>query len=295
MKQKASSPRDQARMDYIRRRREEGASTPMIANEIGCRHSNVQWLIDRWLKPFGWEDPVLSGTVRLVSKEKEPLPVPTGERHGQLTVIGVTKTAGGSRILVCRCDCGNETTVTTGSLRSGNKKSCGCAAIAILKARHKREDDARGRPTRRNDGRFAIWSKMKDRCTNRNSKDWGNYGGRGISVCERWNSFDLFAQDVGPRPSQKHSIDRIDTNGNYEPTNVRWSTALGQGRNKRTNTVLSFKGKTHCLSAWSDDTGTGVHTLAFRVKSGWTAEETITIPVRVMAVRAKRTTSSRKQ
>jgi hypothetical protein len=135
---------------------------------------------------------------------------------------------------LCRCDCGAELAVKVDALRSGNTKSCGCAKIDGLIARTLKHGNARaGAKT----SEYTIWKTMKDRCfrpANPRFKDWG---GRGITVCARWrDSFGAFLADMGPRPSTRHSIDRIDNDGNYEPGNCRWATGLQQAANKRRKT-----------------------------------------------------------
>lgn len=156
-------------------------------------------------------------------------PIAVGQRFTRLVVIA---RAGKDRWRV-RCDCGTEKNVYTQSLRT-TTKSCGCL---------KREVDAQRRGTlthgqaRRVDGKrppvYAVWAAMIQRCENPKAIGYERYGGRGIRVCERWQSFADFASDVGERPSAKHSIDRIDPNGNYEPGNVRWATAAEQARTRR--------------------------------------------------------------
>jgi hypothetical protein len=121
---------------------------------------------------------------------------------------------------------------------------------------------------------------MTSRCENINSKAFCNYGARGISVCARWkNSFSDFFSDMGPRPSSKHSIDRIDNNGNYCPENCRWATTKEQGNNKRDNIRLTFRGVSKTLMEWSRETGIIWATLHGRHRRGWPTERILTQPV----------------
>lgn len=103
---------------------------------------------------------------------------------------------------------------------------------------------------------YRAWNAIKYRCNNPNYKEYHLYGGRGIKVCDRWaKSFELFASDIGERPTDLHSIDRIDFNGNYEPNNCRWATEIEQQRNKRSNKWIEFDGKKMVLKQWADFLG----------------------------------------
>lgn len=125
---------------------------------------------------------------------------------------------------------------------------------------------------------ISSWMAMRYRCLNKNHPRYSNYGGRGIFVCERWkDSFVNFLADMGERPSKNHSIDRIDTNGNYEPSNCRWATRSEQNSNTRVNIYLTFNGKTQCISAWAKETKIHKDTIRFRVvKAGWSTEKALT-------------------
>jgi hypothetical protein len=125
-----------------------------------------------------------------------------------------------------------------------------------------------------------VWSTMVERCTSPKSKKWPLYGGRGIRVCERWLTFENFLADMGERPSAGHTLDRIDTDGHYEPGNVRWATQTEQQRNRRNNRLITFRGETLCLAAWAERVGLSIGTLGFRVRSGWPVERAITEPKR---------------
>lgn len=180
------------------------------------------------------------------------------KRHG--------KTPAGKRTWLCKCSCGNETVQTTGDLRSGRVVSCGCFSkerIGKLKLSH---GNARaGKATTE----YSAWAGMVKRCTNPNESNWKFYGGRGIKVCERWiNSFENFLADVGNKPSKTHSIDRINVDGDYEPSNCRWATKAEQSRNTRSNVMVTVDGVTRCLSDWCEITGVWADTFKKRVKAG---------------------------
>lgn len=123
---------------------------------------------------------------------------------------------------------------------------------------------------------YDAWSTMKYRCNCATSASYRNYGGRGIRVCDEWNrSFKAFLRDVGPRPSKEHSIDRINNSGNYEPGNVRWATKAEQGRNRRTNVMVTYGGITLCIKDWSKITGLHRTTIGKRLCRGQSLEEVL--------------------
>ena len=127
---------------------------------------------------------------------------------------------------------------------------------------------------------YRIWRNMLSRCQNANVPAYSNYGGRGISVCSEWETFENFLADMGERP-EGLTLDRIDNDGNYEPGNCRWASTSEQGRNKRGNRMLTWQDKTQCLTDWSEETGIAVSVLWARVTTlNWTVERALTTPVR---------------
>jgi hypothetical protein len=112
-----------------------------------------------------------------------------------------------------------------------------------------------------------------------------NYGGRGISVCVEWESFECFYADMGPRPSPRHSIDRVDNDGPYAPWNCRWARRDVQQRNKRNNLQLTYRGLIRPLIEWASEFGMGRATLARRLRGGWSVEDALTTPARPYAHR----------
>ena len=127
----------------------------------------------------------------------------------------------------------------------------------------------------------TAWNGMRGRCHSPKHPDYPRYGGRGIEVCQRWrNSFEAFYDDMGARPSNKHSIDRIDNDGNYEPSNVRWATIEEQAGNRATSRKIQFNNETHCASEWARITGIPASVICRRLTEGWTVEECLTVPLR---------------
>ncbi len=185
---------------------------------------------------------------------------------------------------LCRCVCGTEKEIYKYSVDYGLTRSCGClhrevsAVVGTNSATHGDASRMKGVATE-----YDIWRGILKRCYNTNDEHYPTYGGRGISVCPQWRtSYETFLADVGRRPSQRHTIDRFPNNdGNYEPGNVRWATKKQQGRNRRTNTLFTFNGKTQCASAWAEEYGfDDRHIILVRIKRGWSIQRALTTPPR---------------
>lgn len=165
-----------------------------------------------------------------------------GERFGHLVVVKETErhlypNGKTRRRFLCKCDCGNETTVTINKFNI--TKSCGCfrkenTASLGRNTNKSKESNPNYKHGLRNHILYKTWLGIKNRCNNPNSLDYKHYGGRGIKICNRWNkSFVYFLEDMGMKPETYYSIDRINVDGNYEPLNCRWSTPKEQSANKR--------------------------------------------------------------
>lgn len=198
----------------------------------------------------------------------------TGLKFGRLLVVGYSgKFASGGTKWECDCDCGNKTYVTGSSLRSGATRSCGClnrgVSVGLLASRRSQKHPLR-----------QVWSDIIKRTTIESATGYENYGGRGITICDRWlNSFKAFLDDMGPRPSKDHSVDRINNSLGYSPENCRWATRKQQSNNRRTNKVFTINGVSRTVAEWADATGINRNTMYYRFRSGWDPADAITLPV----------------
>ena len=187
-----------------------------------------------------------------------------GRRIGKLLVDRLD----GPEHCICRCDCGNEIRVWKANLYRNNTRSCGC----IKKVS--------GGLSVKFNAEHGIWYKLIRRCTDPKDQAFADYGGRGINVCDDWlESFETFISDMGPRPSPRHTLDRINNDLGYWASNCRWVTRLAQANNTRRNVRHNWNGESHTLSEWSRITGVPSSTLHNRIgKLGWTVERALSTP-----------------
>lgn len=197
----------------------------------------------------------------------------TGHRYQALTVIKYSHHQGSGAHWICGCDCGRITTVSGCNLRTGHAKSCGCLKNELIGKAHRTHGLVKI-------AEYKAWGDMKARCYNKKNSGFKNYGGRGITVCNEWkSSFEAFYKDMGPKPSPKHSLDRIEVNGNYEPANCKWSTRREQNNNKRNIVILTHEGETKTLLDWSESLNLPHNTLFMRLRKGWSIERALTTPL----------------
>ena len=200
----------------------------------------------------------------------------TGKRFGRLIVLRyVDKDRWRSSRWLCSCDCGKEKIIIGQSLKSGATKSCGCLHIEKTIERFTKHGHVKNGKISKT---YIIWDSMISRCINPNNISYKNYGGRGITICKSWSKFGNFLEDMDEVP-KKHQIDRINNNGNYCKDNCKWSTRTEQGRNKRNNHLITYNGKTQCISAWAEEFGINRSTLMNRLSRGWSIEKALTTPV----------------
>lgn len=194
-----------------------------------------------------------------------------GQAFGRLTAVRrVPNERTTHQRWLCRCSCGTEITTNASSLASGHTQSCGCKRREFF---HSRTHGC----SRKGMRAYRAWVNMHSRCDSK--YHWSNYGSRGITYCERWRNFRNFIADMGEPPSPRHSLDRIDNDGNYEPSNCRWAITKEQGRNKRTNRLLTHNGQTKCLAQWAEDCGLSVLTFTARLNRGWPVSLAIDTPL----------------
>ena len=197
----------------------------------------------------------------------------TGMKFGRLTVLRLShKDSRQECHWLCKCECGNEKTVSGNKLRSGNTKSCGCMQKEFLDGRLRRKHGLT------NSKLYATWENMKHRCGDPKNWMYPNYGGRGIKVCEDWlDSSNFIEWALSHGYKEGLSIERIDVNGNYEPSNCKWIELKEQYLNRTDSHLLTAFGKTQTISEWAKETGLNYNTIERRVnKYGWDAERAIT-------------------
>ncbi len=161
----------------------------------------------------------------------------TGKRFGRWTVLRFTSRENRRTLWLCRCDCGVERDVLALSLTrsDGNSRSCGCLAREESSLRAPSLAHGASRKTSPVHREYRIWKNMHSRCSTPSAKAFERYGGRGITVCDRWRSFENFIADMGPAPTREHTLDRVDNVLGYEPGNCRWATQTQQQRNRTNN------------------------------------------------------------
>lgn len=203
----------------------------------------------------------------------------------RLTILSIER-LNGQRIAKCRCACGALVEVRADRVNT-RVKSCGCLQRDRMRILGRETHHA---PKLRHGmfktPEYQAWADMRSRCSNVNNKRWRDYGGRGISVCRRWELFENFYADMGARPGAGYSIDRINNNGNYEPGNCRWATDLQQRMNSRSVRIIEFNGKQQLLSEWAKELGVDASTLHYRIAK-WGLVRALTTPALARGLRVR--------
>lgn len=203
----------------------------------------------------------------------------TGVRFARLLALSPAgKNKHGHRLWHCKCDCGKSTTVLLGALRGGRTKSCGCLRRINAHSSTHRMSKSR---------EYRAYRDMINRCYNKSRESFQHYGARGITVCDNWrfgdgekSGFECFMEDIGPKPSPIHTIERNDPNGNYEPVNISWATALEQANNRRNTRRITYRGHERALADAVRLAGNIVHIECawIRIKTGWPTDKALETP-----------------
>jgi len=190
----------------------------------------------------------------------------TGQVFGELLVMDIFKRDRYGIYWSCECSCGKFTIVRGSHLRQGKTGSCGCKQgnhLPVIKHGHAMGRDKKASPE------YYTWLAMMARCRNPKTKHYRLYGGRGITVCERWLKFENFLLDMGLRPSDKYSLDRYpNKDGNYEPGNCRWATIFEQNSNKNNNVFYEHEGRKQILEDWARELNADPGNIGKRIKAG---------------------------
>lgn len=204
-----------------------------------------------------------------------------GERFGRLRVLipeGKKINAKGKLIkgkhVLCICDCGKLNAVNCFSLRNSLSRSCGCLTVEAVRKRNMKHGKSKTKT-------YQIWRAMKNRCFAKDDAFYENYGGRGITMCDKWRySFITFLNDMGECP-KGFSIERIDNEKGYCPENCKWATPVEQANNRRNNSLISFKGRTLTIAQWERELGFKAGQLGQRLYKGWSVERALTTPIKL--------------
>jgi len=203
----------------------------------------------------------------------------TGKIFGRLTVLSRAKSRSGATMWNCRCECGKALGVLAGNLMRGTSLSCGCLRAEVSAERLTIHGGTSG-PT------YRTWTGMKDRCKNPSHLSWKYYGGKGVTIAERWMDFQNFLEDMGDKPSPDHTIDRIDLKGNYTPENCRWATLEEQGNNKSNNRYITVGCCTLTTAQWTKERGFLKPTIHTRLARGWSERDAVMKPIKRRAIPA---------
>ena len=219
----------------------------------------------------------------LYASGMKPFPDLIGKKYGKLTVIervGSKRISAKSSVSLwrCKCDCGGERITPASPLYLKRTTSCGCNRYKERNVRHGHAGNAHKKL--KPSSTYTAWRSMIVRCTEPKCSAYKRYGGRGITVCERWFKFENFLADMGEKPSKNLSLDRIDGNGNYEPSNCRWATSIEQATNRDCVRRLEYQGDIYSLAALARLANCSEEVIRYRLNRGWSVVDAVEKPVR---------------
>lgn len=192
----------------------------------------------------------------------------TNKRFGRLFVEQLSSRPGIHRSWHCLCDCGVEKDILGYHLRTGHTQSCGCLNREVITTHGQSKTLT-----------YQVWNNMKNRCQNPDHPRYKDWGGRGITVCDKWQAYEGFFEDMGERPSQDLSIDRIDNDLGYYKENCQWGTEEIQSWNRRSNKLLEYNGIQETYHYWEEQSGIPARLIGLRIRRGWSPERALTTPI----------------
>lgn len=213
----------------------------------------------------------------VAKRPRKPFEDLTGKTFGKLTPVKYL----GNNTWNCVCSCGTRKTISRHNLISGHILSCGCSR------RGKRNKNTKKKHGMIGTRIYTVWLNMKRRCSNPNADNYKNYGARGIKVCDEWNEFEPFyewaklngyKEEILPNGKNRLTLDRINTNGNYEPSNCRWVDIKTQANNTTQNHIVHYKGQDYTLTQLCETFNLSIHCISWRLRNGWGVEEAIETP-----------------
>lgn len=205
----------------------------------------------------------------------------TGDRIGRWTIVAgpVRHETRREAMFDCVCTCGTSRRVPAQRLKSGGSASCGCLSAELSGHRKTRLVHGHATEEHGRSAEYHTWSSMHSRCCNPEHSSYSQYGGMGVTICERWSSFEAFIADMGHRPAG-HTLDRIDSAKGYEPGNCRWATSVEQATNRRTTVLVEHNGQRKSVSQWARDAGLEPTVLHQRIKLRWDMARALSQPLR---------------